>query len=109
MQCLKGRWRHDELATIPSGDDMKIARCKLYGYDYIVEWHKGMGDDSDWIQLSELVEVEFVDLPPEKTIPPQIAFIDEGIKKIREEMLGKIARLEDEKSKLLALTHEVTV
>lgn len=86
---------------------MKIAKYKLFGSITRVDcWDDFMEADKDYVRMSEVIEVEFVDLSPEVTIPPQIECIDAGIAKLRAEVAEKIARLEDEKSKLLAITHQ---
>jgi len=63
-------------------------------------------NDIDSLRVTNIVDVEFVDLPPEKVIPEQVARIDRGIEGLRAELGKKIAWLEDEKAKLLAITHE---
>ena len=95
-----------EVFTVREEASMKIARFKLYGSKCIVEHKDHMDKDPDWIRLTESVEVEFTDLPPEQTIPPQIDLIDATIATLRAETAEKIGRLEDEKAKLLAITHQ---
>jgi len=85
---------------------MKIAKFKLYGSDGIWPYFEHMDGDSDWIQMSETVDVDFIDLPAELTIPPQIALIDKGIEVLRTETDEKIARLLDQKKNLLSLSHD---
>ena len=63
-------------------------------------------NDSDRTRTTEILDVEFVALPLEKVIPEKVARIDRGIEGLRAELGKKIARLEDEKAKLLAITHE---
>jgi len=85
---------------------MKIARFRLHGADHIQEYHEHMDDDNDWIRLTEVVEVDFIDLPKEVIVPAQVAYIDIKIKEARAGFGRALAKLEEEKSKLLALTHE---
>ena len=85
---------------------MKIAQYKLYGTTHIHECEDYLEDDAAWIRLTEPLEVEFIDLSTAVTTPLQIDFINKSIKKLRDEMAEKVARLEDEKAKLLALTHQ---
>lgn len=86
---------------------MKIAKFKLFeGRTRVGDWDDFMEADKDYVRMSEVMEVEFVDLPPEMTIPPQIERIDAGIAELRAEVANKIAHLEDKKSKLLAITHQ---
>ena len=63
-------------------------------------------NDTDSTRITEILEVELVDLPPEIVVPEKVARIDRGIEGLRAELGEKIARLEDEKAKLLAITHE---
>jgi len=85
---------------------MKVAKVKLFGNEMITGWEDYMEDDQDWIRLSEVVEVDFIDLPPEVTIPPQVAFIEAKITEARERFGEVMSKLEGEKAKLLAITHQ---
>lgn len=92
---------------------MKIAKMKLYGNDCIQEYNEAMDADDDWIRLSEVVDIKFVDLPPEVVIPPQIDLIDRKIadakveyNEVIVEFNEVIKRLQNAKANLLALTHD---
>ena len=85
---------------------MKIAMYILFGgapqVKGVSEWFE---NDEDYIRVTDIIEVDFIDLPPEVTIPPQLAAIDKGIAVVRAEMGAKIAGLEEQRSKLQAITH----
>ncbi len=85
---------------------MKIAKAELFGAIHITDWDEWKEKDDDWVRTSEVVDVKFVDLPAKEVVPLKIAIIDKGIECLRAELGEKIARLEDEKAKLLAITHE---
>ena len=86
---------------------MKIAMAELFGGRPVPrKWTDHKEIDSDYVRTSEIIEVEFVDLPDEIVVPAKVAVIDRGIEGLRAELGEKIARLEDEKAKLLAITHE---
>ncbi len=86
---------------------MKIARYQTdYGTEITSEADDWMEKSDDYIRLTESIEVEFVYLSSEVVVPQKIARIDRGIEGLRAELGEKIAHLEDEKAKLLAITHE---
>lgn len=86
---------------------MKIALYALFGTGSSLHeadaWREG---DEDYVRLTDIVEVDFIDRPQEKVIPEKVARIDRGIEGLRAELGEKISKLEDEKAKLLAITHE---
>lgn len=84
---------------------MKIAINTLFGgAPRVSEWHDFMDNDDDYIRLSEIVDVEFVDLPKEEVVPKQVKQIDEKISEARAKFQTAINLLEEQKSKLLAIT-----
>ena len=85
---------------------MRIAKFLLYGSEGIQEYDERMDEDDDWIRTTEPIEVEFIDLPPDVTVPPQINLIDNKIAEARAEFNKVISRLEDKKKDLLAITHQ---
>ena len=86
----------------------QIVLATLYGGSVrCVEWNDYREKDKDWIRSSEIVEVTFALLPDEEVVPLKIAAIDEAMDLVRAETLTKIKYLEDEKAKLMAITHEV--
>ena len=84
---------------------MKIARYKAKYSEIICEFSEDEEDSVDYIRNSEVLEVEFVDLPAEVLVPKQVAALDAAIVATRTRSAQEIERLEDEKSKLLAITH----
>jgi hypothetical protein len=85
---------------------MKIAQYKLYSGHHIAEVTEWRENDKDYIRLSEPVEVEFVPLPPEITVPLQIAVLDAAEQELRAKFAEKLAELSERRATLLALTHE---
>ena len=86
---------------------MKIALGTLFdSNEAVFEWRDWMDEDSDYVRLSEVIEVEFTMLPKEEVVPKQVEKIDEYIAEVRAEMGAKVAKLEERKAKLLAITHE---
>ena len=86
---------------------MKLALAELFGGGSSPrEWNDRKENDIDYVRTSEIIDVEFTDLPDEIVVPAKVAVIDRGIEGLRAELGEKIARLEDEKAKLLAITHE---
>lgn len=83
-----------------------IAKWKLCGNPVINEVFDYMEKDPDWIQISEVVEVEFVDLPREITVPLEIDAIDRKIKEAREKFADAIGGLELRRAKLLAISSD---
>ena len=85
---------------------MKVA---LYKSQYSMSPYKvsdWIEEDLDYVRISEIVEVEFDRLPSEEIVPRQVKQLDNEIEKIRVEMWQKIGVLEEQKSKLLAITQE---
>lgn len=86
---------------------MKIALSTLFnGSEIPREWDDWMDDDEDYIRTSEIVEIEFTPLPDEDVVPKKLAVINNQINQVRVEMGQKIAKLKEERSKLLAITHD---
>ncbi len=72
----------------------------------IYQWFEWKDNDDDYVRCSDVVEVEIEEWPKEKTTPEIVKSYDKRIERVRAEMGEKISRLEDEKAKLLAITHE---
>ncbi len=83
---------------------MKIARVELYGSPMYMEWRDYHEEDSDYVRLTEVAEVEFTDLPKETVVPKQVALLDAKIEDARAKFHEAISILEERKSKLLAIT-----
>lgn len=91
---------------------MKIARYESLenGFTTIID-HRDDGscwadeDDSGYLRVTEIVEVEFIDLPAESVVPKQVKEL-EAAKTRAMVKYQMIADSIDEKiSKLLAITH----
>ncbi len=89
-----------------------------YGTDssWITAWNQRShcGNDNDdayavdgYIRITEWVDVEFPDLPPDVTVPACIAALDRKAEEVKAEFTAKLREIADAKASLLALTHEV--
>ena len=58
------------------------------------------------VRISEWVSVEFPALPPEVTVPAQIAALDRQAEEVKAEFTAKLREIADAKASLLALTQE---
>ena len=85
---------------------MKIAMYEFFGSQTIYEVTQWRENDEDYIRLSKPVEVEFTKLPERVTVPLKVEAIQRTINAAREEFNERIAKLEFEKAKLLAIAHE---
>lgn len=84
---------------------MKIAIYTLGYFEHIIEVDEQHENSDSWVRLSEPVEVEFVRLPAEDIVPKQLQMIDREIEEARLEAAEKIARLQEKRNKLTAITH----
>lgn len=81
------------------------------GYERVVnvcdvltpEYHAQNGN----IQLSEVMEIEFTELDKQVVTDSQVAAIDRQITKVIAENEATLISLNDQKQKLLCITHEV--
>lgn len=86
---------------------MKIALYKAYGSEQIYEasaWHE---ESESYIRLTEIVDVELPRLPPEITVPQELASIDSAKAELRNKFNEKLSELNIRRANLLALTHQV--
>ncbi len=60
-----------------------------------------------YTRITEWVDVEFPDLPPEIIVPAQIAELDRQAAKIKAEFTARLHEIAEARASLLALTHEV--
>ena len=60
-----------------------------------------------YTRITEWVDVEFPALPPEVTVPAQIAALDRKAEEVKAEFAAKLREIADARASLLALTHEV--
>ena len=106
MLTAGGRPRH--LPTSNEGMEMRVAKYKSLKNDYTTIDSDGWMDNPDngYLRTTEFVEVEFIDLPPEQTVPQEVAAL-EAVKKAAAVKYHSVVMALDEKiSKLLAITHE---
>ena len=82
-----------------------LAIYKLYGnqIEYINEYDDYREDDVDWTRTSEVVVVEFPELPTEIVQEGLIAAVQAEIDQERAEHLTKAKRLDEKMAKLRAL------
>lgn len=85
---------------------MRIAIYKLFSSEHIAEVTEWRETDKDYVRLSEPVDVEFTRLPPEVTVPAELAQLDAAETELRNKFNQRLAELLDRRAKLLALTHE---
>ena len=87
---------------------MKIALYSSYGSNYTrpQEADEFYEENSSYVRTTEIVEVEFTELDHATVVLAQVARVDHEIEDTRADLTRKIQDLEDERSKLLAITHE---
>jgi hypothetical protein len=75
---------------------------------YGLESHLGeyAEDWKEYTRITEYVEVDFPELPPETVIANQVAAIDAVIDEIKTKAMQEVEKLLQKKSELLALSHE---
>ena len=69
-------------------------------------------DGDDWtiepyVRISEWMDVEFIELPAESTVPAQLAMLERKAEEVKAEFAAKLREIADARASLLALTHEV--
>lgn len=85
---------------------MKIALYKAYGSEQIYEASDPREESESYIRLTEIMEVEFPRLPPEITVPQELASIDSAEAELRNKFNEKLSELNIRRANLLALTHQ---
>lgn len=63
-------------------------------------------NDSDYVVISEPVTITFKSLDHDEILQSRIKILDREIEQVRAEAHKKVARLTDQKQRLLAITHE---
>ena len=61
---------------------------------------------TDYVRITEYVEVDFPDFPLETVVGNQVSYIDKQIDEIKNKAMDEIAELQTRKAELLALKHE---
>jgi len=87
---------------------MKIALYSSYGssYTHPQEAEGYYEDDPNYVRTSEIVEVEFTELEHATVVLAQVARVDHQIEDVRADLTRRVQDLEEERSKLLAITSE---
>ncbi len=62
----------------------------------------------DYIKLSEIVEVDFIDLPQEEANSKEVAIIENAIKNEMAKSESRLNKLKQRKQELLAITEQVS-
>lgn len=62
----------------------------------------------DYVRLSEWTEVTFAPRPPEEYVHEQLSGLDRAEAELRQKFADKLAEVDEQRAKLLALTHQPT-
>lgn len=88
---------------------MKLAQYKSEsGYIHFFEADEFMSESTSYTRMSEIVEVEFKPLPPEVTVPAELARIDAAEAELRNKFNEKLSELNTRRANLQAITHQVS-
>lgn len=84
---------------------MKIAKYSMNAtsYVHIMEADDWRENDSGYIRLSEIVDVEFPPLAPEVVIPQKLAALDEAEKELTAKHLQALEVIQSRRKDLLSL------
>ena len=63
--------------------------------------------DNEYVQLSEIIEIDFPELSDEVVIKNQVSALDNQITKVMADSEVQITELKARKQELLAITHKV--
>ncbi len=89
---------------------MKIALFLSHGDSdeklYDIERYPWMLDAEDYIQVSDIVDVDFEMISDEKTLNRRIAVLDKKIEAVMSTAHMAIQELQQEKQELLSITHQ---
>lgn len=89
---------------------MKIAIYKVgksYASDIPCEVFPWREDNSDYIRLTEIVEVDFPPRKPEEIVPAQVAILEREREELVAKFTAALKEIDDRKAELLALTAPV--
>ena len=88
---------------------MKLALYKGMHTTLPLQFHQFREDDStsEFVRITEVVEVDFPPLPPEVTVPAELAKIDAAEAELREKFQRALDGLTTRRANLRALTCEV--
>lgn len=85
---------------------MKIAKFKSLGHGYETVHTKALDGCDGYVRISEYVDVEFPPLADAEMINNAIVALDRRREKIVDEFTDKLAEIDQQKSELLAITHQ---
>lgn len=84
-----------------------IALYSLFGHgEHLKVVSEYVEEDEDYVRLTEPLEVQFVYLPDEVVVPEKINSLKIKIEDIRTRMTADIAAIEEQISKLQAITFQ---
>jgi len=87
---------------------MKIALYKNNGGgESVLRFDEIWARDLHYVQVSEALDIEFPRLPPEVTVPAELAVIDAAEAELRNKFNEKLAEINTRRANLLALTQQV--
>ena len=84
---------------------MKLAGMKHAEFGFTSACEEVLDGHSEWIRLTEFVEVDFPELPPEETVQIQLDALEREEQKETARHAAVVSDIEDRRSKLLAITH----
>lgn len=82
---------------------MKIALYKRHDYTIVQEVRDWLETDTDYVRLTEVVDVEFPALPAEVLIPKQLAQLDAAEAELISKHLEALSSLQSRRKDLLSL------
>jgi len=80
-----------------------LYKCMSADYETIQEVEDYYESSTDFVRLTMPVEVDFVEVPKDETIPQQISYLNKKADEIRAETHVKLKDIENIKAELLAL------
>lgn len=87
-----------------------LMRSVSHGFDHIVsaETDEDLNyyENSEYVRLSKVIEVDFPELDNETVIKNQVAVIDKQITKVKADAEATLTVLDGRKQELLAIGHE---
>ena len=80
-----------------------LYKCMSADYETIQEVEDYYESSTDFVRLTMPVEIDFMEVPKEETIPQQISYLNKKVDEIRAEAQKQISYVETKKAELLAL------
>ena len=77
-----------------------------YGTHTVNKFDCWIDEDSDYVRVSEPMEITLTPLDDETVLKARVDSIDNQIETVRAELTRKVNDLTDQKQRLLAITHE---